>query len=135
MLTAKGASGTENENKVVRTGSHIQLTGGTQYGIIINHEKTTDTSIPDDAESSKVVIAPKERNKRPDSPDADKVLQLLLMGSRVKEVCDEMKYSEAHVDNITKIRRDMSAMEYGWIRWQMVSGMYHGKTWKNGQSD
>lgn len=127
VLTAQDAPEEAVENNIVQAGSPVQLTGGTPTAIINKREEAQTVSLPEGTEISQEIPARKGRKKRSDSPDAEKVLQLLLQGRRVKEICAEMKCSEAYVYKLIKIRRGMSAMEYRWLQWQMVSDMYHGE--------
>lgn len=127
MVTAQDAPDEAVANNPIMTGSPVRLAGEVQTKIISKLEAPAQESLPDEGEKNEINPPSKGRKKRSDSPDEDKVLQLLLQGRRVKEICTEMKCSEAYVYKLIKIRRGMSAMEYRWLQWQMVSDMYHGE--------
>lgn len=65
--------------------------------------------------------------RRKDSPDADKVMDRVMLGWRVKDICKEQNCSEAYVYNLIKKRKGNSAMDYRWKQWELISRMYHAE--------
>ena len=71
--------------------------------------------------------APEKKAGRKNGPDADKVMERVMLGWRVKDICKEQGCSEAYVYNLIKKRKGSSAMDYRWKQWELISGMYHAE--------
>jgi len=71
--------------------------------------------------------APVKTAGRRNGPDADKVMERVMLGWRVKDICKEQICSEAYVYNLIKKRKGSSAMDYRWKQWELISGMYHAE--------
>ncbi|WP_350262695.1 hypothetical protein AAF463_23720 (plasmid) [Pantoea sp. BJ2] len=71
--------------------------------------------------------APEKTTGRKNGPDADKVMERVMLGWRVKDICKEQSCSEAYVYNLIKKRKGSSAMDYRWKQWELISGMYHAE--------
>lgn len=71
--------------------------------------------------------APSATNKRKDSPDADKIMERVMLGWRVKEICEEQNCSEAYIYKLIKKRKGSSAMDYRWKQWELIAAMYHAE--------
>ena len=71
--------------------------------------------------------APEKTAGRKNGPDADKVMERVMLGWRVKDICKEQSCSEAYVYNLIKKRKGSSAMDYRWKQWELISGMYHAE--------
>lgn len=67
------------------------------------------------------------KKKGKNSPDADKVLERVMLGWRVRDICEEQKCSEAYVYKLIKKRKGSSAMDYRWKQWELISAMYHAE--------
>ncbi|QHM74033.1 helix-turn-helix domain-containing protein [Mixta intestinalis] len=66
-------------------------------------------------------------SKRKGSPDADKVIERVQLGWRVRDICEEQGCSEAYVYKLIKKRNGCSAMDYRWKQWELISFMYHAE--------
>jgi transposase-like protein len=64
-------------------------------------------------------------NKR--GPSADKIMERVMLGWRVKDICEEQGCSESYVYKLIKKRKGNSAMEYRWKQWELIAGMYHAE--------
>lgn len=73
----------------------------------------------------------KSASKKPetikDGPDADKIMERVMLGWRVKDICEEQGCSESYVYKLIKQRKGHSAMDYRWKQWELISGMYHAE--------
>lgn len=67
------------------------------------------------------------KKKGKNSPDADKVLERVMLGWRVRDICEEQNCSESYVYKIIKKRKGNSAMDYRWKQWELISAMYHAE--------
>lgn len=81
----------------------------------------------------KPASVPKKKNasKKPAAikygPDADKIMERVMLGWRVKDICEEQGCSESYVYKLIKQRKGHSAMDYRWKQWELISGMYHAE--------
>ena len=62
-----------------------------------------------------------------DGPDADKIMERVMLGWRVKDICEEQGCSQSYVYKLIKERKGRSAMDYRWKQWELISGMYHAE--------
>lgn len=67
------------------------------------------------------------QRKRKNGPDAEKVMARVMLGWRVRDICEEQNCSEAYVYNLIKKRKGKSAMDYRWKQWELISAMYHAE--------
>lgn len=67
------------------------------------------------------------KSKRKKGPDADKVMERVMLGWRVSEICEEQNCSESYVYKLIKKRKGKSAMDYRWKQWELISSMYHAE--------
>ena len=51
----------------------------------------------------------------------------VMLGWRVRDICEEQNCSEAYVYNLIKKRKGKSAMDYRWKQWELISAMYHAE--------
>lgn len=70
---------------------------------------------------------PTTQRKRKNGPDAEKVMARVMLGWRVRDICEEQNCSEAYVYNLIKKRKGKSAMDYRWKQWELISAMYHAE--------
>ncbi|WP_275556746.1 hypothetical protein [Mixta sp. Marseille-Q2659] len=67
------------------------------------------------------------QNKRKKGPDAEKIMERVMLGWRVSEICKEQNCSESYVYKLIKKRKGNSAMDYRWKQWELIAGMYHAE--------
>ena len=60
-------------------------------------------------------------------PDAERIMERVMLGWRVKDICEEQGCSESYVYKLIKQRKGHSAMDYRWKQWELISGMYHAE--------
>lgn len=60
-------------------------------------------------------------------PSPDKIMERVMLGWRVKDICEEQGCSESYVYKLIKERKGRSAMDYRWKQWELISGMYHAE--------
>jgi transposase-like protein/AraC-like DNA-binding protein len=65
--------------------------------------------------------------KRKNSPDEEKVMERVMLGWRVKDICEEQHCSEAYVYKLIKKLKGKSAMDYRWKQWELIAAMYHAE--------
>lgn len=71
--------------------------------------------------------APTTQRKRKKGPDAEKVMERVMLGWRVSEICEEQNCSESYIYKLIKKRKGNSAMDYRWKQWELIAGMYHAE--------
>ncbi|ORM99032.1 hypothetical protein [Pantoea septica] len=62
-----------------------------------------------------------------DGPAAERIMERVMLGWRVKDICEEQGCSESYVYKLIKKRKGSSAMDYRWKQWELISGMYHAE--------
>ncbi|MGD8165336.1 hypothetical protein ACQE3Z_19100 [Pantoea sp. FN0307] len=67
------------------------------------------------------------QNKRKKGLDAEKIMERVMLGWRVSEICKEQNCSESYVYKLIKKRKGNSAMDYRWKQWELIAGMYHAE--------
>lgn len=67
------------------------------------------------------------KKKNINGPDAEKVMERVMLGWRVKDICKEQSCSESYVYKLIKIMKGTSAMDYRWKQWELISAMYHAE--------
>ena len=71
--------------------------------------------------------APRTQKRRKKGPDAEKVMERVMLGWRVSEICAEQNCSESYIYKLIKKRKGNSAMDYRWKQWELIAGMYHAE--------
>ena len=77
--------------------------------------------------SAKKANPPKKVLEEKNGPDADKVIERVMLGWRVRDICEEQGCSESYVYKLIKKRKGSSAMDYRWKQWELISRMYHAE--------
>jgi len=71
--------------------------------------------------------SPETKQKSINGPDAEKVMERVMLGWRVKDICKDQNCSESYVYKLIKIRKGTSAMDYRWKQWELISAMYYAE--------
>jgi len=96
-------------------------------GLIIDSENKPASPGVKTAPVPKKESTPKKPAAIKSGPDADKIMERVMLGWRVKDICKEQGCSESYVYKLIKQRKGHSAMDYRWKQWELISGMYHAE--------
>ena len=77
--------------------------------------------------SPKKENAPEQESPEKKGIDADKIMERVMIGWRVKDICEEQGCSESYVYKLIKKRKGNSAMDYRWKQWELIAGMYYAE--------
>lgn len=69
----------------------------------------------------------KTSRTKKNAPCPDKIMERVMLGWRVKDICEEQGCSESYIYKLIKERKGRSAMDYRWKQWELISGMYHAE--------
>ncbi|ORM71091.1 hypothetical protein [Pantoea rwandensis] len=70
---------------------------------------------------------PAKPKKKRNGPDPDKVMERVMLGWRVRDICEDQKCSEGYVYKLIKTRKGTSAMDLRCKQWALISAMYHAE--------
>ncbi|MBM0748639.1 AraC family transcriptional regulator, partial [Pantoea eucrina] len=110
-----------------------KLKNSLDKAIFIEPGQTIEAEIKPALPGAKTAPAPKKESTPKKTvaiksgPDADKIMERVMIGWRVKDICKEQGCSESYVYKLIKQRKGHSAMDYRWKQWELISGMYHAE--------
>ncbi|MCX3307498.1 hypothetical protein ORN12_18925 [Pantoea vagans] len=93
----------------------------------ISPEKKSSPSVLNKCDKQATANTVSSAGKRKNSPDAEKVMERVMLGWRVKDICEEQHCSEAYVYKLIKKLKGKSAMDYRWKQWELIAAMYHAE--------
>lgn len=68
-----------------------------------------------------------KQRKNKNGPDEAKVMERVMLGWRVKEICEEQSCSESYVYKLIKKVKGSSAMDYRWKQWELIESIYYAE--------
>lgn len=99
----------------------------TELGQITEPQIKTTPAAVKSATFLKKENAPEQASLEKKGPDADKIMERVMFGWSVKDICEEQGCSESYVYKLIKKRKGNSAMDYRWKQWELIAGMYHAE--------
>lgn len=98
-----------------------------ESGTDINTENKSAPSVSNKCDEQAAGNTVPTAGKRKNSPDEEKVMERVMLGWRVKDICEEQHCSEAYVYKLIKKLKGKSAMDYRWKQWELIAAMYHAE--------
>ncbi|RPD91736.1 hypothetical protein BBB56_23160 [Candidatus Pantoea deserta] len=113
---------------------HAQkLKNSLEKAVFIDPLEITEPEIKAAPDSKKNKAPVKKENpsqnaaKKKASPDADKIIERVMLGWRVSDICKEQNCSESYVYKLIKKHKGSSAMDYRWNQWELIARIYHSR--------